>query len=84
MDGSTGYGTQDEDTMGVDAREVETSAVYDHLVMPLRRVVRAGAESDEAAARRALDIVGLFDPRVLAATGDVLKAVRDGQTEALL
>ncbi|MFG1270543.1 hypothetical protein V5F40_21575 [Xanthobacter sp. DSM 14520] len=82
MDG-TGHRLRDEET-GFAARDVESSAVFDHLLLPLRRVVRAGAQSDEAATRRALDIVGLFDPRVLAATGDVLKAFRDGQTEALL
>lgn len=49
----------------------------DHLVSPLRRLERSVSGSDAEAARRAFDIVGVFDPRALAVAVDVMKALQE-------
>ncbi|WP_234053735.1 MULTISPECIES: hypothetical protein [unclassified Xanthobacter] len=58
------------------------SVVLDHVVEPIRRMIRISAESEEAATRRSLDVVGLFDARVVQVVEDVRGAL-EREKEAL-
>lgn len=68
--------------MGLVAVDPDENGALDPLVPQVRSLVRAGGDTDEAAARKAFDFIGIFEARTVRAAMDVLTALHAQQRES--